>query len=355
MNASENAVKNFSTILVKHRWLWHVVYWGVYAASRAIMYYSTIMYYDVKYLKFMLLTEVSLVVLTYVTIWWHNRYFAVQQYGIYFSVGLFGWIGYVCLLICFQKYYLASIPEIANQEWSNFFLYYITNYLVAFVFLTMAKYFKNIYIEQYYAAQRKQWQIQSELQHLKAQISPHFLFNTMNNFYGLAVERSDKLPELMVRLSSLLRYSLYETKNELVSLDSELVYLRDYIALEKIRLEDTLDFEFNSMAAEGKHGYIAPLLLIVFVENAFKHAKNVQNDIIRIKISAVVSAENRLYFEVVNNCLEESKFANNQPSGIGLDNVQKRLQVLYPNGLHQLSFEKVKDTFRVCLNINLQK
>jgi LytS/YehU family sensor histidine kinase len=197
-------------------------------------------------------------------------------------------------------------------------------------------------------------QMESELQHLKAQISPHFLFNTMNNFYGLAVERSDKLPGLMVRLSHLLRYSLYETQAPSVPLSREIDQLQDYIALEKIRLEDNLDFQFDLQIAENCAVKIAPLILIVFVENAFKHAKNVQDDCIRIKINLSVSDEGTLRFEVTNNCLRGEPHPFLEMQGIGLENVRKRLDVLYPGDLHQLTTEKKGDTFRINLIVHLQ-
>jgi sensor histidine kinase YesM len=346
---------NISNLLIKHRILWHIGLWLAYAATRAVPYYSTVMYYDPKYLEFMLITEGAFVALTYTTIWLYKRYCKAEKYTIYCVISLVVWAIYLYLIIQFQKFYLRDIQSIAETDWRDIYLNSITKYLVTFIVLTMAKYLKDNVITQYYDNQRKQLQIQSELQNLKAQISPHFLFNTMNNFYGLAVEQSLKLPELMVRLSELLRYSLYETNNITVPILKEINYLKNYIELEKIRLEDTLDFEFNTTIEDNENREIAPLIFIVFVENAFKHAKNVETDVVRIKIDASISKEGVLLFDVKNNCLINETTIDYNIQGIGLENVRKRLAVLYPSGLHQLHVEKTGNYFYVRLQIHLKK
>jgi LytS/YehU family sensor histidine kinase len=310
--------------------------------------------FDMRYMGFMLITEGAFVVLTYATIWLYKALFTKQRYILYFSIGLVGWLVYLSLIISFQKYYLQDIPEVANTKWGNIFLNGVTKYFLTFFLLTIAKYFKDNFIALYYENERKKLQTQSELQNLKAQISPHFLFNTMNNFYGLAVEQSQKLPELMVRLSELLRYSLYETNNMTVPILNEIGYLKNYIELEKIRLEDSLDFVFTSKIEASDTYEIAPLIFIIFVENAFKHAKNVEDDIVRIKINLSVNEQGILFFEVKNNCLTNLNAIDYNNSGIGLENVRKRLNVLYPNGLHELNVEKKGNFFHVFLKIDLK-
>ena len=117
---------------------------------------------------------------------------------------------------------------------------------------------------------RRQHEKEAELKLLKAQLNPHFLFNTLNNLYGLSVVKSDKLPNLMLKLSDLLRYSLYETKETFVSLAKEISYLVNYMDLEKIRLDNQTEIVFENKVSDTTRK-IAPMLLIVFVENAFKH------------------------------------------------------------------------------------
>ncbi|MEP7265703.1 MAG: histidine kinase [Bacteroidota bacterium] len=193
-----------------------------------------------------------------------------------------------------------------------------------------------------------------ELENLKAQISPHFLFNTMNNFYGLAVENSKKLPDLMIRLSDLLRYSLYETKQEKVPLQDEINYLKNYIELEKIRLESNLDIEFTVHVANPEKYQIAPLLFIIFIENAFKHARNIVNEPVFIAISITVSEDGILNLVVKNNYNANAKNSFTNEKGIGLENAKKRLNVIYPNEKHLLRIDQDERFYNVALTIHLQ-
>ena len=195
---------------------------------------------------------------------------------------------------------------------------------------------------------RRQKEKEAELQLLKAQLNPHFLFNTLNNLYGLSVLKSDKLPNLMLKLSDLLRYSLYETKEMLVPLENEIKYLENYISLEKIRLEDKTEIKFTK-TGNFIDKKIAPMLLIVYVENAFKHLDlTTENSkvIIEIKLK-----DNQFLFNCensfdVNNNLEKGK------SGIGLLNAKKRLDLIYPNN-HQLKIKKDTENYLVNLTLDL--
>jgi sensor histidine kinase YesM len=346
------SIQNATQLLVHKRWLWHALFWFVYACFQFRNYYLTIAYYEKEYLEFMLLTRIPFVLTVYFTIWLYRRFIAKQWYALYMMLGLSIWAALMAGIVSFQKYYLREIAEVAETKWSDLYWNQLTTYLVIFVLVTMCKYFKDNFIKQYHEREQKNLQLVTELQHLKAQISPHFLFNTMNNFYGLAVDQSKKLPALMVGLSELLRYSLYETNSATVPLVNEVKYLKNYVELEKIRLEDTLDFEFTVDVDETSQIQIIPLLLVVFVENAFKHAKNVKEEAIRIRIHLAVSATNTLLFEVHNNCLKEESQQNFRANGIGLENARKRLDAFYPGAQHELHIEKKENEFRVLLKIN---
>ena len=200
---------------------------------------------------------------------------------------------------------------------------------------------------------RRQEEKEAELKLLKAQLNPHFLFNTLNNLYGLSVIKSDKLPSLMLQLSSLLRYSLYETKEIVVPLEKEINYLENYISLEKIRLEEQAEINFLMKGnATGKQ--IAPMLLIVFVENAFKHLSAVNKEISKVNI-AISITENELEF-LCENSYEETGIKENNlekgKSGIGLINAKKRLHLIYPDR-HKLSIKKEKSNFLVTLKLTI--
>jgi two-component system, LytTR family, sensor histidine kinase LytS len=344
-------IQKASELLEKRRWLWHFVFWLLYAIFQARSYYITLMYYDIKYLEFMLLTRIPFVITVYFTLWLYAKLVYKRKLFLFIGIGIFSWNALLVAVVTFQKHYLKSIQEIAETGWSDIYLNQLPSYLTVFIIVSMCKYFKDNFINQYIESEKKRLQTLSELQNLKAQIAPHFLFNTMNNFYGLAVEQSAKLPELMVRLSDLLRYSLYETNNLKVPLLNEIAYLKNYIELEKIRLEDNLDFEFVSEIEENSTIEIAPLILVVFVENAFKHGKKIKDKAMYIRIKLVLEPDKTLLFEISNKCLNESSDLSYNYSGFGLENVKKRLSAIYPGQLHTLHIDKNGELFKVKLKL----
>ena len=190
------------------------------------------------------------------------------------------------------------------------------------------------------------------MQLLQSQISPHFLFNTLNNMYGLSITQHEKIPALLLKLSDLLRYSVYDANKAYVPVKDELAYINNYIDFEKMRIGErlslTTDFEdFSTMTAK-----IAPMLLIVFIENAFKHSKNSTNDHIFIHIT-LKTWSNRLLFTCVNSYSSGQSKAMNEHSGFGLENAKKRLELLYSTE-HHLVIEESDDTYKVMLQLKIK-
>lgn len=166
-----------------------------------------------------------------------------------------------------------------------------------------------------------------ELALLKAQVNPHFFFNTLNNIYSLVYKKSDDAPAALLKLSDIMRYMLYDSKSDTVALPKELMHLENYLELEKLRLKDP---EFISYSVEGNTGdkMIPPMLLLSFVENAFKHGKKrVKNPgiIISVKVEG-----DQLEFRVANYSMLEQK-DNSNGGGIGLQNITRRLELIYPD------------------------
>lgn len=193
---------------------------------------------------------------------------------------------------------------------------------------------------------------ESELQHLKSQINPHFLFNNMNNLYALAIEESPKTPTVILALSDFLRYTLYDCNAEYVSINKEIEHLRNFIDLNQLQMEGRgkVRFEHNLLGA----GYrIAPLLLLVFIENAFKHSTSSQTRDIEIYIDLEVKEDGRLHFVCKNSFQAESNIVS-LSKGIGLANVRKRLNLLY-SGDHDLSISRNDNEFKVDLKIKLTR
>lgn len=349
MPKSNHKLNDITVFFAENRWPWHAAFWLLYIGGKIYSYYLTILYYSKEVLIWMLSAELILVCMVYFTLYLYKKLNRLSL----ILVSLPIWVIVIALMSYSQVYFLGSIPEFSEINWLTFFISNLEPLLLTYALLILSKYFKDSFISEWKDKQQQKTQLQSELRNLKAQVSPHFLFNTMNNFYGLAVEKSDKLPDLMVRLSDLLRYSLYETQTATVPLSREISYLENYIALEKIRLEDDLIFEFKNLTYEDRELHIAPLLLIILVENAFKHAKGMITAPTEIKIELTTDINNVLTFTVQNNC-EAKKSGQNKEDRIGLMNLRKRLEVLYPESKHELITIHKGELFQATMKINLQ-
>ncbi len=342
-----SGIWNVKDLLLYNRWPWHVLFWIGYTIFRFGVYYITLKYYPRIFLEYMLIAEAMFVVVTYFTIWLYRRLFQRQKYFLYFLTGTMSWIAYLYGRTMFQFYYLKDAPGFKNNSFADMVLNNLVIVIVYFLFITACKYFKDGFIAQQFEAARKEEQLVAEVNNLKSQIAPHFLFNTLNNLYGLAVDKSDKLPDLMLRLSDLLRHSLYETQKPLVPLHEEINVLKSYIELESIRLENDLQLEFNNTVPAATKYQIAPLLLIVFVENAFKHAKFIQDGHVEIYFKMALERE-WFSLEIANNYNRDKQSSGH---GIGLINVKRRLDVLYPK--HQLSINRTETFYSVELKLPL--
>jgi len=185
----------------------------------------------------------------------------------------------------------------------------------------------------------------AELEALRSQIHPHFYFNTLNNLYGLAMERSPKTEEAILRLAGIMEYVIYDCRSEKVDLQKELGFIKSYVELERLRCEPEADIRFEQDIPAAGSLHIAPLLLIPFVENAFKHGSIRHGGRATLLIRARLQ-DDRFCFEVVNDARPESA---GQP-GVGLDNVRKRLAHLYP-GKHRLTAGYSDPVYSVLLSI----
>ena len=189
---------------------------------------------------------------------------------------------------------------------------------------------------------------QAELNYLKSQTNPHFLFNTLNNIYSLARDKSDLAPESLLRLSKILRFMLYEASGEYISLERELKIISDYIALEKLRYDETLQINY-SHDIEDKQQAIPPLILIPLVENAFKHGASETRNAPFVDI--YLSVRNRELSFVVKNSVEDLGTTENVRENIGLSNLRRQLELQYND--YDLSLEQKNLVFTAILKINL--
>jgi sensor histidine kinase YesM len=188
----------------------------------------------------------------------------------------------------------------------------------------------------------------AELNFLKAQVNPHFFFNTLNNLYYLATIKSDIAPLAISKLSEVMRYMIYDSNHEKVELAKEIEYMQNYIGLERLRLEEGVTLEFD--VAGRTDILITPLILIAFLENSFKHGVCNGNDQSWIKARLEVD-KGRLIFRI-GNSKPKSAAIPTEEEGIGLKNVKRRLELSYP-GRYKLDIEDGEDCFFVCLTIDL--
>lgn len=184
---------------------------------------------------------------------------------------------------------------------------------------------------------------EQELNYLKMQIHPHFLFNTLNTMYGFALKKADETPEMILKLSNLLDYLLYQVDKPFVLLSEEINHIKDYIELEKMRFNNTLHVSFNTINIL-KNTKIAPMLLLPFIENSFKHGV-LKNGILNISIN--LSCKNKYIIFQIKNDSSTSKTTSN---GIGLDNIKKRLELLYKDN-YEFKINNKPHSFTVNLTL----
>ena len=186
----------------------------------------------------------------------------------------------------------------------------------------------------------------TELMHLKSQVNPHFFFNMLNNLYGLVDKDSKTAQELILKLSDMMRYSIYDGEKDTVLLSEEITYLQNYIELHKMRYHKVIDIQFNIEIKDNDYE-IMPLLFIILLENAFKHGVENLRENAYVHIN-LVAHDNEVKFEIENNF---DAIHDSQESGIGLRNLKRRLELVYPKN-HTLTIAKTDNTYNAKLNIN---
>ncbi|WP_282079881.1 sensor histidine kinase [Aquimarina algiphila] len=287
-----------------------------------------------------------------------DDYMRVPDNPITFSLLTLFWLGvfYILAPRFFQKYrlliiglyggglvlfylviaFLGTRTHEENLDLFIIFLFPIPLFIVLWMY-DQWKWFQNL----------KADKAKAELALLKQQVNPHFFFNTLNNLYGLAKRKSDDAPDLILKLSDIMRYVIYKGKESEVKLEEEIEYLENYIELQQIRHHEKVEITFNKDIQESDI-LIPPLLFIILLENAFKHGVDSLVKGAYVNINLEVS-NRQIMFEVSNNY---DKSAQSDSKGIGLENLKKRLEIIYNNAF-TLDFDIQKETYNVCLTINI--
>jgi LytS/YehU family sensor histidine kinase len=221
-------------------------------------------------------------------------------------------------------------------------------------FAACIKFIKYWYENEYLKSILEKEKLQAELQSLKAQVHPHFLFNTLNNIYSVTENVSPQASDMLLRLSALLRYILYECNKPEILLVQEFKMIQDYIALESIRYSKSLDVRFE-LPDQADHYWIAPLLLLPLIENCFKHGASKVMDQPWINIQIELREGDVLQAKLINGKPHQADDApSTAAAGIGLANIRKRLELLYPES-HELKILPEPHVFVVVLKLKLNK
>jgi len=321
-------------------------------------YHMTFEGYDFNRFLFDL-KEVAILQPIIMTSAYFTVYVLIQEYllprkyilfSIYFSVSVIAFV-FIFRLEYFYFFLKPQIPDTFDltNEFFNFnfiqHAFYIYNSVAFFVLI---KFVKQMYQNQEAKARLEQQNLKSELAMLRSQVNPHFLFNTLNNINSLAYIDTEKLTESVVKLSDIMRYMLFKTVADKVPLENEVNYIKNYIDLHQLRLkeENFTEFEVN----RNLNGVlIAPLLLILPVENAFKHSRK---DVKAPGIIMVLQVDNNTINFKVSNFKKPISKTNDKPAGTGLKNLERRLQLLYP-GKHELIIDEDDQKYSIEIKIKL--
>lgn len=259
-----------------------------------------------------------------------------------YGIGLLALLIFISIPFYYSElgYYLISESDLRN------FFSFSLNYILFIVISYLYWYFTLFQQEHKQRLSLQNEKLQAELLMLKSQVSPHFLFNSLNNIYSLSLAKHDNAPLMIEKLSDILRYIIYEGKNEFVPLEREVVLLNNYVDLQlmkKLKAAKNISITTKGVLASHK---LAPLILINSIENCFKHSDVVYNINGHLSIDVSVN-ENVLKFKTIN-----SHQTKENKNGIGLGNIKQQLQHYYPKN-HQLNIENNNGIFKLILTINL--
>ncbi len=266
---------------------------------------------------------------------WLPHFFERKRYALYVFLVIASILGVS---------YLQNLHCGCNAVKAKFFYYFLTTG-IGMAALFYRRYWKH----EQHLQQKELLQQKMELKYLKAQINPHFLFNALNSVYVLTRQHASNASEVVLQLSQLLRYQLESSTTQWTALVDELHFIENYLLLEELRLGERCRIEFE-IVGDVKGKEIAPLLLIVFVENAFKHGANASRGKSFVEVKAEIEAQN-FRFTVRNSYAGTLKNSDSTTPKLGLENVKRRLQLLYPS--HHLKIERQAEVYQIGLTMSL--
>lgn len=346
------ALRNIS---LKHRMarcIQHLVFWVLLFILFLQVFRNGDSIARVDYV-YALLFQATIIPVVYLNLWWLLPSYAnARKWPLYLVFVLLLIAAFTTLnYFFFQDWSQHLLPDyyfISYFSWwqvSAFFFFY----LIITSLLKFSKSWFEVNALQKQLLETEKEKVQMELRALQAQVNPHFFFNTLNGIYSMSLHQDQRLPDTVLKLSQLMRYFLYEAGGELVLLEKEWQALLDYISLQQLRAGRDLQVT-TEVKGRINRQELAPLILIAFLENAFKHGgRNNTDNFIHVELDA---AADNLHFRIVNTIGISNEVEKRQPGGLGMENVKRRLQLLYP-AKHQMQISDNGQEFIADLRIQL--
>lgn len=347
---------------MQKRWIRHILFWLPYLVLEVYTeaYWMEIQYKQGLWSTFMhaFLEEFSQIIIIKIPMVYLMFYF-LEKFShqsrnrlklILSLIGtllLFSVLGYKFLVHFVVNFIYPHLEIVGIYGFSGMMNSFMDKIFIACVAISLKEYFRSQRFKQREKDLLKE-KTETELNFLKSQINPHFLFNTLNNIYSLARKKSDETPDVVLKLSKLLRFVLYETKDKFISISREIEFMNDYIDLQKIRFSERLKIKFRN-EIDDLETQIMPLVLIPFVENAFKHgaSQSISDSFILIDLRV----KNNELFLIVENSFETQN--SDESEGIGLKNIKRQLELFYSN--YSLETNSEGNKFKAELYINLNQ
>jgi len=346
--AAKDRVKEVFFNIMKKDWFFHGLFWlSLYVILIVLDRSQNLQYVLVKEL----VNVLFFALMVYINLYYlFPQYLAKKNLLIHLAS-----LAVTALLITPIKTTAFYISSSSYADVQSYFLNNQPSIFLSTFFIGIASTIYNI-MNDWLLSQREKKELQaqtlqSELKFLKSQINPHFLFNTLNSLYALTLKKSDQAPEIVLKLSEMMRYMLYECNVPMVPLQKEVNYLKNYLELEKLRQGKKMKISLD-VVGEPRHQRIAPLMFIPFVENCFKHG--ISNQITEgfVDISMEISTESVTVHIQNSKAPTRPSNSGKKSGGIGLVNVRRRLKLLYPDK-HNLSISEDPNTYHVTLTLQL--
>jgi two-component system LytT family sensor kinase len=340
--------------LLAKPWVYHSLFWIAYYIFAALISLSIHRIYDPHFYWQLLTLVPPDMLLVYANFYLLTRLGLVRkQWGLYIITLLACLVLLSALNIFLHRLYArAGSPIFAYSSDFNGpnFATRILNGIYLLGLATAFKFLKDWIVQRQQLQEIEKQRVETELAFLKSQVNPHFFFNTLNNLYSLTLQKSDLAPEVVLKLSGLMSYMLYDSGAALVPLDKEVSILENYIALEELRFGSRLRLHFEKADLANRPAQIPPLILLTLVENSFKHGMSRIIGEGRIDLSLLVN-DSELQFQIDNPVCSDGQ-ATQEKNGIGLRNVIRRLDLLYGARYH-LDLSETDNRFHVTLKLPL--